>query len=286
MPGTFPTFIVDDQWVVKFFGRLFEGEKAFAAEFQANQIISGLEIAAPALLLQGRLIDDPEAWRWPYLVFEYLPAISIGEVYEQVSFEDKLLLARKLGHMTHRLHSFPLDTFSASHPAFLPDWNPFIHFLEQAYQQCLQNQRNAGLLPSHLLEQVQEFVFPPEELVDLSRPPHLIHADLTRDHILGTLENGGWETKGIIDWGDAMTGNFLYELLALHLDLFHCDKRLLKEYLDAYGLEEKARQKIPGQAMSLALIHRFNVMEPVFRDFPNLRTVPTLAELASILWEV
>ena len=83
-----------------------------------------------------------------------------------------------------------------------------------------------------------------------------------------------------------MPGNLYYELVALHLDLFHSDKRLLATYLDAYGLDEAARRKLSMQAMNMALLHRFDVLGPVFERDPGLLKVPTLGELADILWNV
>ena len=38
LPGCYPTFIVDDRWVVKFFGQLFDGALAFEAEKEVNQL--------------------------------------------------------------------------------------------------------------------------------------------------------------------------------------------------------------------------------------------------------
>ncbi len=104
--------------------------------------------------------------------------------------------------------------------------------------------------------------------------------------MLGRLEGGRWHSLALIDFGDAMPGNLYYELVALHLDLFHGDKRLLAAYLDAYGLDEPARRQLPVRAMNMALLHRFNVLEPVFEHNPNLRLIPTLNELADVLWNV
>jgi len=271
--------------VVKFFGRLFEGRQSFTAEYQANQIVSQAGFTAPRLLLHGSLFSKDAPWDWPYLIFEYLPSISIGEVYEQVPFEDRLALAQDLGHMTRRLHNLPLDKVNlvGEEMAFPADWNAYLLFLNEQYRH---SQPSTGLLPERLLAQIPDYLLSPSELIDFSQPPHLIHADLTRDHILGKLSNGHWQTLGIIDWGDAMTGNILYELLALHLDLFHCDKRLLGAYLDAYGLDRDARRKLPPQAMSLTLTHRFNIIGLVFRDFPALQESNSLPELAAALWEV
>ena len=110
-----------------------------------------------------------------------------------------------------------------------------------------------------------------------------IHSDLTRDHLLGRLENGHWETGAVIDFGDAQVGNIFYELAALHLDLFDADRRLLRAFLQAYGLP-------PGpdftrQAMVTSLMHQFDVYGPLFEKL-ELRRIRTLDELAECLWQV
>ena len=38
VPGTCPTFITAERWVIKFFGRLFEGGTAFAVEREAGRL--------------------------------------------------------------------------------------------------------------------------------------------------------------------------------------------------------------------------------------------------------
>src|SRR5512133_4057684 len=39
VPGTCPVFLVDQRWVVKFFGRLFDGAQCFAAEREAGRLV-------------------------------------------------------------------------------------------------------------------------------------------------------------------------------------------------------------------------------------------------------
>jgi hypothetical protein len=51
-------------------------------------------------------------------------------------------------------------------------------------------------------------------------------------------------------------------------------------------LDEAARRKLPVRAMFMALLHRFNVLGPVFERNPGLRQVSTLDELADELWNV
>jgi hygromycin-B 7''-O-kinase len=282
VPGTCPTFIVDDLWVVKFFGRLFDGDKSFQVELELGKWAESLSLPVPEIVAVGQLFQAAPGWQWPYLVFKFVPGESFGEVYEQVNLEDKLALARWMAELTLRMHQAALPTSKI----FQPAWDTFVDLLQRQRTTYRQSFREWGCLPEALFSQLDDFLLPLDELVDTRSTPHLIHADLTADHVLGRLKGGRWNSLALIDFGDAMVGNFYYELVALHLDLFHGEKRLLAAYLDAYGLDEQTRRKLPVRAMNMALLHRFDVLGPVFEREPRLHQVSTLVELADVLWNM
>jgi len=272
--GSFPTFIVEQQRVVKFFGRLFDGETGWRVEEEAAGLMAGLpEIPAAPLLASGRLENEPG---WHYLVFAYLPGASFGELRAQVSFPDKLALARWLGTALRRLHAVKLPsrtTLPRLTATKLRTWSA--------------GRKQEGLpgWPEGLRRQVDGYLAS-SILPVKPGAAHFIHADLTADHLLGELENGTWKTRGIIDFGDALRGNIFYELAALHLDLFAGDRRLLAAFLETYLLSPDDRQDFSRKAMSIALMHQFDVFAPLFARQPKLAEIPTLEELAVHLWEV
>jgi hypothetical protein len=281
LAGSFPTFIVEDRWVVKFFGQLFGGGVAYDTELQVNRLLPpDLPIRAPSLLYSGSLLDDDRAWRWPYLIYEYLPGISIGEIYERVRFEDKLSLACALGKTTRQIQRLPL----VSAPLFYAGLEGYARFLYSQRTRCLANHRQWQSLPVHLIEQIEDYLLPVESLTDPLIPHGLIHADITRDHILGRLEAGQWVTLGLIDYGDARVGNVFYDLAALHIDLFRGDKRLLKAYLDAYELED--RRQFAHKAMSTALLHEFKIFSILAEADTLTHQVDTLSEMAMRIWDI
>lgn len=281
LPGTFPTFIVDERWVIKFFGRLFEGEASFAIEREVARLLANGSIPAPALLAEGCL--DPDAdWPWPFLVFEFVPGVSIGEVYEQVARHDHLEIARLAGRIARQLHDLPLDGSSL----FAADWSGYVALLNTQRAGCAARQRAWGTLPEHMVEQIDAFLAPVEDLIPRHSRPHLIHADMTADHILGRLQEGRWQTTGIIDFGDAMVGSLWYELAALHLDLFRGDKRLLAAFLEAYGLDPALRGVLARRAMSGALLHQFDVLKGIMERWPHARSLSTLDQLAAAVWDL
>lgn len=279
VPGTCPVFIVDDRWVVKFFGRLFDGEQGFAAERGAAQLVAlDPQIRAARVVAEGELGSDD--WPWPYLIFEYIPGASLGEGFDRISPADMRQVAAGLGETVRRLHALPL----AGAPVFPNAWEPYLQFLANQRSEVTERHQKWGSLPARLVAQIDSFLPPVEALTTPTHPPHLIHADLTRDHVLGRFEGAHWRTLAIIDFGDARTGDLLYELCALHLDCFSADTQLLAAFLDAYGLPSSARENLPPKALATALLHQFDV----FSGLPHelLESAARLEDLAIRLWGV
>lgn len=283
--GTCPVFIVDNRYVVKFFGRLFDGEKGFQAELHANRIAQSVrEIPLPSLITQGQLLPGGPSWSWPYLIYGFLPGVPIGQVWDQLTEPMKLDIAAQLGQTIKLLHAIPLT----SNPYFSNDWTPFLAFLEMQRKTCSTRLRAAGGIPDHLLKQVEPFFLPIDQLVDPNRFPHLIHADLTRDHLLGCITDGKWLTSGLIDFGDAKVGNIFYELVALHLDLFQASKAMLKTFLQVYQPDRHVLEGFSIKAMNMLLLHEFGVeiFHNLFIHSPELTQIDTLDALADTIWGI
>jgi len=279
IPGTYPTFIVDDQYVVKFFGLLFEGHQAFETEREANRLLERYpSIPVPKVLASGTLLDSPPYW--PYLIFTYLPGFSIAEVEERLSVEEKLFTASELGKSIRILHSIPLPV--SGH--FQASISSFRDLLFKLASNCCLNHRSWNSLPDKLVEEIDGYLLPVEKLIDPVSNPHLIHADLTLDHLLGRFETNSWVPLGIIDWGDAMIGNILYELVALHLDLFKGDKHLLEVFLEAYKLPSFYQEAFAQKAMTMTLLHRFDVLAAPWLSYVS--EARSLDDLADQLWGI
>ncbi len=282
LPGTCPAFAVEERWLVKFFGRLFNGGASYAAECEANRLLPrDGSIPAPAVVAAGDLFPveaAPTGWPWPYLVYEFIPGVSIGEVWGQMDDAERLAVARSLGWLARRMHALPL----AGSVVFPDTWDVYVDFLVEQIAHATRAARAWACLPERLIAQITSYVLPPAALIDPGVRPHLIHADLNGDHLLGRLDGGRWTTFGVIDFGDAMVGSLYYEVVALHLGLFCRDRGLLRAFLDAYGVGAAARRDFPAKAMTAALLHRCNVLVEV----PELGQAESLEQLAVRLWDV
>lgn len=301
LPGSYPAFIVEldggahvahKSIVVKFFGLLFGGAESFAVERAMGDFLAQhpLEVRSPAILAEGQLTPD-----WQYLIFEGISGMSIGQVRRQLSAQSWERVAGQMGTLMRGLHNVTMNTKPILPAATsIMDWDGFEDFLETQRQNCHSNHLLWNDLPPQLLEQVQGYLLPVEALIDLTSPPHLIHADLTADHLLGRLMAGGqtpsistqsplkaggdWYSLAIIDWGDTRVGNILYELVALHLDLFQADKHLLRVCLEQYGLPGFYKQDFPRKALCMLLLHQFPMPAQVYAPHRAAQTLHTLAE--------
>jgi hypothetical protein len=285
VPGTFPTFIVETgqldanqvskKVVVKFFGPLFESNSSFTIERDMGSWLGThpMPIASPRILAEGKLDQD-----WQYLIFEHVVGESMAQARAKLSTQDWLTLASQMGEYIHVLHAETKKSKSGLPQSIIPRTDHYIEFLMQQKANCAANHRAWDELPSQLVDQVAVFVLPIDQLVDISAQPHLIHADLTMDHLLGRLQGDTWQALAVIDWGDMRSGNLLYELVALHLDLFHADRNLLRLCLEAYEMPLFYQDDFPRKAMSMVLLHQFPMPSRVYAPYLEVTSLQELAE--------
>lgn len=273
LPGTNPVFLVEGGCVVKLFTEFFDGARSLAAERAVYaRLASDSVLAAPALIAEGELFPD-RPWRYPYLVLTLIPGQSAGE--SDLAPAERLALAAYVGDAVRRLHALPVDGLAAT----LGDFTAFIQARRAA---CAADLAAWGRLPPHLIAGLDAYLPPVAEIAAWLAPPRLIHADLTRDHVLGERVDGRWTPAGIIDFGDARVGDPAYELVALHLDLFGADRSLLRAFLEHYNGFQPGSDFV-HRAMTMTLLHQFDVLCCLP---PEQLAVPDLETLAASLWEV
>jgi hygromycin-B 7''-O-kinase len=278
--GSSPVFIVEERWLVKFYGKLFNGVEAFDVERAAAVLLrEHPAFPVPELLAEGALEPPGADWHWPYLIYAFVEGVSIGEVYEQVSFEEKLRLTRRMAEYTRALHRLPIPPGGP----FTLDFSSYLRGLESRLPGRTENHAAWKTIPARLHAKIPAFLSPIAELVLPGEQPHLIHADLTTDHLLGRLQDGRWTTHAVIDFGDAFTGGLLYELTALHLGLFASDRQLLAAFLESYGYSGPTGMDFARRALSCCLLHQFDVLNGLMYHSDILQA-GSLDELAERLW--
>lgn len=256
-PGSFPTFLVGDL-VVKLFGEAFDGRRSSEVEVDMHLLLSHHpDIPAPAMVASGHLYEEPPTW--PYVVTERLPGRAVREARPLPAAAREV--AADVGAAVGRLHGLtPPDALRRR------------DLVPQLRHEAPARLRRFGL-PEHLIEQVPPF------LADCEPASVLVHGDITADHVF--VADGSF--VAIIDWGDAVVADRSYELPAVYLDAFDCDRELLGVFLDPAGWARDdtfARRGLQG-----VLEFQFNAVTRV-ATLVDLDAVRTLEELSERLFLV
>ena len=264
--GTFPTLISGDV-VIKLFGHLPFWQRAYAAELAAiRRIADDPHILAPKLLAYGKLFDD-SAEPWPYLVTTRMP----GSPWEEtaLSAEEKSAIAADLGLQVRRISALGPTADIATPSAWR---GPGL--VEAAMQ---------SVLPPRLIAQIVDYI------AGTDRDDQMfVHGDLMFRHVF--VEDG--RLAGIIDWGDALVADRHYELAQIQLNLFDCDKTLLRTFLDHsdWPVERDFARRalteaLRRQAVGLAQHRTMDVFHKLPRIL-KLEDIATLDHLAEAVFGV
>ena len=280
--GTFPTFLVG-RVVVKFFGYLNWWQSSYRIERAAHALLaSDTRIKTPVVLAEGALSGDEgesasgsvavagseSASAWSYLIFTRMPGIAWG--YLDLSRDQKLSIAHALGEQVARVHALK----APKEIEVTCGWAAL-----DVVAAC----RHSSLAP-HLVDQVGEYL---EKLAPFDNV--FQNGDIMHRHVFA--EAGGY--SGIIDWGDATVTDRHYDLAKIHLDLFDCDKDLLREFLAASNWPVgNVQSQFCRQALGLALYRQCHGMAnhhsmDVFHRLPShfdQSKFDTLDELAGALY--
>lgn len=278
-PGTFPTFILDQSHVVKFFGVPFDGLRCWAVEREVANILGDANVALsiPELLAAGVLSRDPD---WNYTITTFQDGEPFAKVIDQLDASTRIQVARDLGAMVRSLH----DVVVPNGTVFGDGRSQWGAFVERQQHGIEERHRRWKSLPERLAAHVDGYV------ADYRAPGEitlsLVHADLHAPHLFGEMTGeAGWEIHGVIDWGDAQVGDRFYELPALHLGLFHGDKAMLAAFLESYGWVDYRYDAFVRRAMTMTLLHEFNVLSKAFA-MVDLGEMESLDQLANAIWRV
>jgi hygromycin-B 7''-O-kinase len=276
-PTTHVAALVDDRYLVKLHYEDWFGEDGFQTEREAYRILAGRELPIPALLADGALYPDSGGWRWPFLVMSAMPGGALRDVGRDATrgLED---VATFVGSTLRALHDTPVVDGEYISFAMYED------LIGTRMSRASHDHETWGSLPPRFLPQVRGYVWGAEDLIDPDRePPAFLHGDLHGGNVFVERNGNGLRPTGIVDFNDAYEGDRAYDLVAIHVKAFGCDKTLLRRALDAYGWAELGRAW-PRRMMAFTLAHDYDMVAPYGARIPS--DTESLDDLASLVWDL
>ena len=222
-----------------------------------------------------QLLGDGELEGWPYLVLSDVAGRAIKDVWPELDEDARVDVARQAGALFARLHAVDKGVCAAIDE----DWPTFARALRD---DALTRQTGYGLDPAWATE-LEAFVqaLPP---MDDGRVVFL-HADVTDEHLYLEEREGRPVVTGLIDFGDAMLGDWRYEFAAPLVFLSQGRRRVQRAWLEGYGLDAATIEEPAfGRALvGWTFLHRWGRIPTYARFAPEPRP-KSLAALADSIW--
>lgn len=232
-----------------------------------------LSVDTPEIEFEGN-IDG-----WPYLITNQLDGILLEGLWENLEDDNKIIIIRELGKLIHEVHSLPVDGLETIDCHWL-------QFITKQINQCV-TQHQATQLPACLLNQLPDYLNKTTASLPTYTQPVLLTGEYTPMNFLVKQQNNRWHIDGLIDFGDCMLGLPAYDLLGPGAFLIQGNKKLLREFLLAYGYtSENINTLLSQQLTTLMLLHRYSNLKIQIRipDWQN--QVGNFKDIEKLVWGV
>lgn len=233
-------------------------------------------VASDEWLALPQLLHEGEIEGWPYLVLSHLEGRAIGAVWPALDREERVDLARQVGALLQRLHAVDVRACAPIHD----DWPAWVN---EQRAVCVERQRGYGLEPDWVRElEVRVAALP--ALLDPEDAPVFLHADVTDEHVFVERREGRWRVTGLIDFGDAMVGDRLYEFAAPLVFMSQRQPQVQRALLAGYGWDaDRVAPTMIQRMVGWCLLHRYGRIQE-YPLFTPGRKPQTLAELIEAIW--
>jgi len=232
-----------------------------------------LSVQTPEIEYEGTISG------WPYIITNQLDGVLLEGPWEKFDDENKTIIIRELGALIREVHALPVDGLETIDC----HWKQFI---SHQINQCVK-QHQMTHLPEKLIKQIPDYMENAKKILPTIQKPMLLTGEYTPMNLLVSQKNNIWHINGMIDFGDCMLGLAEYDLLGPGAFLIQGNKKLLKEFLIAYGYTpEKITPLLSRQLTTLMLLHRYSNLNVQIR-INNWKTrVNNINDIEELVWGV
>lgn len=230
-----------------------------------------ISVSIPEIKYEGKIEG------WPYFIMSKLKGSSLEGLWENLNYENKIILIKELGALIHEVHSLTtkgLEKIDCH-------WT---YFIENQIKNCFLRHKEMKM-PEFLLREISNYLQSTKQTLPKLRSPVILTGEYTPMNILVNKEDSIWHIVGLIDFGDSMLGMPEYDLLGPGAFLIQGDKKLLKEFLAAYGYPaSEMTRTLSQQLTTLMLLHRYSNLNVQIRIKDWQNKINNLKDLETLVW--
>ncbi len=268
--GTNIVFFYENERVIKIYPP-FHQEQFTTEVLVMKHLKNKLSVKTPEIEYEGMVSG------WPYIITNRLTGVLLEGLWEKMDEKNKINIIRELGALIREVHALPvngLETIDCH-------WSQFI---SRQIQQCVK-QHQTTKLPDELIKQIPNYLQEAQEILPIIQKPVLLTGEYTPMNLLVVQKNNIWHINGMIDFGDCMLGLPEYDLLGPGAFLIQGNKKLLREFLLAYGyISEKMTPLLSRQLTALMLLHRYSNLNVQIRINNWKNRISDIRDIEELVW--
>lgn len=270
LEGTNIVFSLGDKRVLKLYPP-FHHEQFTSEVLVIKHLTKKLPVATPEVEHEGIISG------WPYVIMSRLEGVLLEGLWEVIGEDNKSSLIQELGALIREVHSLPI----AGLEAIDCHWQLFI---AKQQKQCV-TQHESTNLAKELISQIPSYLGNAQLFLPVIEKPVLLTGEYTPMNLLVKKKADSWHICGLIDFGDCMLGLPEYDLLGPGAFLIQRNKRLLKDFLLAYGYsEEMLNPSLSRCLTALMLMHRYSNLNVQIR-IPSWKSkVNKIEDFEDLVW--
>lgn len=198
--------IINDELVVRIDHRLSEGESRFRAEKIAYDALAKTSIPVPEVLV---LDTTRTLIPYDYMVMNKLPGTPLIDAWDDLSTNQKQVVAYNAGAYLARLHTISFDHFGELKNLGLKSFGGFYEHVNDYYKRFQHQAQHYDAFSAVHHEQMMTLMESCKPLLNLPKA-YLVHSDYQLENLL--VHQG--EISGVIDFEWAMSGDPTWDFIA------------------------------------------------------------------------
>jgi len=207
----------------------FAGKHQALREYWASKAWSKLGIPVPKIII---LDESRKFANFDYAIETYIPGKDLVEV--KLSSKQSKAIMRQLGSYLKKMHAVRTKKYGLLVSEKIGEHRKWAEVVKPEINGALEDLREKKILPIGVIQQMRRYFKEREDVLDFNNP-RLLHNDLNRENVL--VQNR--KISGIIDFGDAFSGDPMYDVARAYQGLYGLPN--LDEFLGGYGKINKRR---------------------------------------------
>ena len=265
--SSFPVVMTPAGQVVKFFGPMRNGMRAYDIELTALQMMSrDQDLPVPRLIAFGQLTEV-----WSYIVMSAITGVRIRDVYEDVRGDSLVRVGEWLGRFVSRLQAVALEDHERDDA-----WGRFVKSAGWRYERLGQLLEERGVLTPRLRGQLSSWMPSLDRLLGDAAGAVMLQGDINDNHVIGRFEDGHFRPAGMVDFNTFKIGDPAWELGLVWRAALRMDRPAFSAFRAATSYEPPAGLEFPRYALAWALLQEAATV----KEIVDIESVVDLDELA------